>query len=219
MVKYNTNRHIESISKDSYNDSVNSNYCYKFFKRLFDIIGSLCGIIVLLPIFITTAIAIKFESKGPIINKSIRIGKLNKKIFIYRFRTIYLPAETNKLKFDGLPIFKASKDPRITKVGRFIRKTSLDELPQLFNIIKGDLSLVGPRPALPYELELNKEQHEIFKTVKPGLTGLWQISSRAGNSFEEKYNYDLEYTRKASLLMDFKIIFKTVLVVFKDDVR
>lgn len=217
MVKYNTNRHIESVSKDSYNDSVNSNYCYTFFKRLIDIIGSLCGIILLLPIFIITAIAIKIDSKGPVINKSTRIGKLNKNIYIYRFRTIYLQPETNNSSFDGLPIFKASKDPRITKVGRFIRKTSLDELPQLFNIIKGDLSLVGPRPALPYELELNKEQHAIFNAVKPGLTGLWQISENI--SFEEKYNYDLEYTRNASLLMDFKIIFQTMRVVFKDNVR
>lgn len=201
MVKYNSNRRY-----------------YKFFKRLIDIIFSLCGIIFLLPVIIITAIAIKLESKGPIIIKSRRIGKFSKEFSLYRFRTMYLPSEINNASIDGLPIFKASKDPRITKIGYFIRKTALDELPQLLNIIKGDLSLVGPRPALPYELELSKERHEIFKTVKPGLTGLWQVSG-GNDSFEEKYNYDLEYARKASLVMDFKIIFKTVLVVLKDDVH
>ena len=187
-------------------------------KRLLDIIGSLIGIILLLPILIIISIAIRFDSKGPIIFKQKRLGKNGKVFTIYKFRTMVENAEKM-----GTGIFNFKDDPRVTKVGKFLRKYSLDELPQLFNILKGDMSLVGPRPPLTYELGDYKDFDEKLKKrfiVKPGLTGYAQISGRNELSWDEKIEYDLKYIEdffKYGILIDLKVILVTIFKVLKGE--
>ena len=196
---------------------------YMFCKRAMDIIGSLAGIILLSPLLLIIAIAIKMEDpKGSIIFAQQRCGKDNKLFPMYKFRSMVSNAEElleelmEHNEMDG-PVFKIKDDPRITKVGKFIRKTSLDELPQLFNILRGDMSIVGPRPAIPHEVaEYNDYQRQRL-LVKPGLTCIWQVSGRNSIGFDEWVDMDLEYIEKRNLWMDIKLIFKTVGVLFGDE--
>ena len=196
---------------------------YMFCKRAMDIIGSLAGIILLSPLLLIIAIAIKIEDpKGSIIFAQQRCGKDNKLFPMYKFRSMVSNAEElleelmEHNEMDG-PVFKIKDDPRITKVGKFIRKTSVDELPQLFNILKGDMSIVGPRPAIPHEVaEYNDYQRQRL-LVKPGLTCIWQVSGRNSIGFDEWVDMDLEYIEKRNLWMDIKLIFKTVGVLFGDE--
>lgn len=188
-------------------------------KRLMDIILSLIAIILLSPVLLLVAIAIKFESKGPILFNQERIGHKQKRFNMYKFRSMVVDAEerfeeVKKLNDTNHIMFKSSEDPRITKVGRIIRKYSLDELPQLFNILKGDMTLVGPRPPLPREL-VNYEKWHHVKFLKPqGLTGLWQVSGRASiKDFDQVIGLDYEYIKNWNLLLDLKIILKTIPVV------
>lgn len=200
----------------------------KVSKRIFDIFGSTLGMIILSPIFLITAIAIKFDSKGPIFftklddgSKVRRVGQHGKLFPFYKFRSMKPNTDSLRYKMkdknlrqDG-PLVKIEDDPRITKVGQFIRKYSIDELPQLWSVFKGDLSLVGPRPHLPEEVAEYSRHHRFVFTIKPGITGLAQISGRSDLDFEEEARLDRYYIENWSLLTDLKIIFKTIGVVLK----
>ena len=196
---------------------------YMFCKRAMDIIGSQAGLILLSPQLLIIAIAIKIEDpKGSIFFAQQRCGKDNKLFPMYKFRSMVSNAEElleelmEHNEMDG-PVFKIKDDPRITKVGKFIRKTSVDELPQLFNILMGDMSIVGPRPAIPHEVaEYNDYQRQRL-LVKPGLTCIWQVSGRNSIGFDEWMEMDLEYIENRNLWMDIKLIFKTVGVLFGDE--
>lgn len=186
-------------------------------KRVVDIVGSLFGILLFSPIMLITAIAIKLESKGPVIFKQKRAG-LNGCIFtMYKFRSMCADAEALKEKLqaqnevkDGM-MFKIKDDPRITKVGKFIRKTSIDELPQFFNVLFGDMSLVGTRPPTLDEVEKYERTHWRRMSIKPGITGMWQVSGRSQiTDFDKIVELDTEYIDHWSILLDFKIMFKTV---------
>lgn len=209
--------------EDNYHlDSLNESIGYLFIKRLIDIVASLIGLVLLSPLLLIVSIAIKVESKGPVIFKQKRVG-LNGKLFdIYKFRSMVENAEELKKKLEDKnemsgPMFKIADDPRITKVGKFIRKTSIDELPQLVNVLKGEMSLVGPRPSLPREVE--QFDSWMFKRlqVKPGLTCYWQVSGRNSIDFENWMKLDINYVNERNTLLDIKLIFKTFLLLFGDD--
>lgn len=196
---------------------------YDFVKRFADIICSAIAIILLSPFFIIISIAIKATSKGPVIFVHNRVGKNGKKIGIYKFRSMVMNAEeliekfTPEQKEEFKKNFKLKNDPRITKIGKFLRKTSLDELPQLFNILKGDLSIVGPRPIMEVETKIYGEYKDMLLSVKPGLTGFWAANGRSDTSYKRRRAMEIYYVKKRSLLFDIKIIFKTVISVFKGD--
>lgn len=195
---------------------------YLIVKRITDIVCSLAGLIVLSPILLITAIAIKMDSKGSIFFKQDRVGKDERIFSMYKFRSMVVNAEELKKSLEkenemSGPMFKIKKDPRITRVGRFIRKTSIDELPQLINVLKGDMSLVGPRPSLPKEVEAFEPWMKERLTVLPGLTCIWQVSGRNNIPFKEWMELDIKYVRERSYLLDLKLIFKTFFVLFGDD--
>lgn len=190
-----------------------------FLKRAMDIIGSIVGLIITFIAFIIFAPIIKATSPGPIFYKSVRIGKNGRRFKFYKFRSMYVDADKRKQELmeknemDG-NMFKMENDPRITPVGRVMRKYSIDELPQFFNVLKGDMSLVGTRPPTEDEYEMYKYHHKARLAFRPGLTGMWQISGRSDiTDFEEVVKYDTEYIANWSLRLDIKILFKTVAVV------
>lgn len=194
---------------------------YNVIKRLIDIVASACGLIVLSPIFLIVSILIKVESKGPIIFAQERVGKNLKTFKMYKFRSMVNDAEELKeklMKYNQMsgPMFKMDNDPRVTKIGKFIRKTSIDELPQLINVIKGDMSLVGPRPSLPKEVEEFEPWMKKRFEVKPGLTCYWQVSGRNNIDFEEWMKLDIKYIEDKNLLLDIKLIVKTAFLLFGD---
>ncbi|WP_420490437.1 sugar transferase [Neobacillus niacini] len=199
---------------------VNDGKVYLVTKRTLDIIGSFCGIILLSVLFIAIAILIKVEDpKGTIFFSQKRVGLNGKEFKMYKFRSMVWNAEeklAELLKFNEVSgaMFKMKNDPRITRVGKFIRKTSIDELPQLFNVLKGDMSLVGPRPPLPREVAEYTSYDKQRLLVTPGCTGLWQVSARNSVGFEEMVELDIQYIHKRSFFYDLKIILKTVLVLF-----
>ena len=189
-------------------------------KRLMDIVLSLIGIIILIPFYILIAIAIKLDSKGPVIFKQTRVGKDNVPFKIYKFRTMVPDAEKKRelaIDADNIEnfIFQSKSDNRITRVGSFLRKTSLDEIPQLFNVLIGNMSLVGPRPEIPDVVKFYPEEYKQRLLVLPGITGLAQISGRGEIELGKTIYYDLTYIKNFSILYDIKILFKTVLSVFK----
>lgn len=195
---------------------------YYFMKRAMDIVLSLTAIIVLSPVFIITAILIKLTSPGSCIYSQIRVGKGGRYFTIYKFRSMYMDADERLAELkdrnekDG-PIFKIENDPRITPVGHFIRKFSIDELPQLFNILIGDMSIVGPRPALPNEVSEYSKEDSMRLLVQPGLTCIWQVSGRSNIGFEEWMEMDRQYIEKRSILFDIFLIFKTIPAVLKGE--
>lgn len=199
---------------------INERKGYLFTKRTLDILGSISGILLLSSIFLIIILCIKLEDrKGPILFKQLRIGKDGKPFTIYKFRSMVSDAEHLKpllLKHNEAtgPVFKMKHDPRVTKVGRFIRRTSLDELPQLFNVLKGEMSLVGPRPPLLEEVVhyTNYEKQRLRGT--PGLTCYWQVSGRSNIGFEQWVELDLKYLYERNLIIDIKLILKTLLVLF-----
>ena len=186
---------------------------YFFFKRLIDIILSILGLIILSPFFVIFAIIIKLESKGPVFFKQKRYGKNKKFFMIYKFRTMRTDAPKD------MPTHRLSNaESYITKFGGFMRKTSIDELPQIINILKGDMSIIGPRPALWNQDDLMEEREKYgANNIKPGLTGLAQTSGRDELEIPIKAKLDGEYVEKMSLWMDTKLFFKTILKVFKSD--
>ena len=194
---------------------------YKICKRIIDIIGAGLGLILLSPIIAIVACAVKFTSKGPVFFSQKRVGKNGELFEMYKFRSMVVNAEELKENLEEQnemsgPMFKIKDDPRITKVGKFIRKTSIDELPQLWNVLKGDMSLVGPRPSLPKEVE--QFDNWMFKrlSVSPGLTCYWQVSGRINIDFEDRMKLDCRYVDERNLWIDIKLIFKTVGVLFGD---
>ena len=210
-------------------DMVNSNLeekkkvsiFYIFSKRFIDILGSSIGVILLSPILLIAAIAIKIESKGPVIFSQKRIGLNGKEFKMFKLRSMVEDAEAlkkdlmKKNEMSG-PMFKMKDDPRVTKVGKIIRKTSIDELPQLINVLKGDMSLVGPRPSLPKEVKKFQPWMKKRLDVKPGLTCYWQVSGRNSIDFEDWMKLDVKYVEERSFLVDIKLIFRTFFVLFGD---
>lgn len=192
-------------------------------KRFFDIIGALIGCILSTPIILITAIPLLIESPGPLFFKQKRVGRNGRLFDIYKLRSMYVDAEARKQelmaqnKMDGL-MFKVDNDPRITKVGRVIRKLSIDELPQFFNVLKGDMSLVGTRPPTANEFEQYESHHKRRLSMRPGITGMWQVSGRSNiQDFEEIVKLDCQYIDEFSIWLDIKILLKTVLVVLKHE--
>lgn len=194
---------------------------YDILKRFIDIIIGTIGLIVCIPIFIIIGIAIKIDSKGPVFFKHKRIGKHGKKLEIYKFRTMIENAEeamknfTEEQKKEFAENFKLENDPRVTRVGKILRKTSLDALPQIINILKGEMSIIGPRPVVRSELEKYGSNQDKFLSVAPGLTGYWAANGRSDVSYEERMALELYYVNNRSLILDMKIFFKTIGSVLK----
>ena len=187
-----------------------------FFKRLMDILLSIICIIAALPLMLLTVLVIKLTSPGPIIFSQVRVGKYGRHFKFYKFRSMYIDAEARKAELlkqnesgDGV-IFKMKHDPRITPVGRFIRKFSIDELPQLFNVLLGDMSLVGPRPPLPSEVRTYTIEERKRLNITPGITCLWQVSGRSELPFQQQMALDKQYIASRSAWNDFVILLKTV---------
>ena len=210
------------IDIDLENIQTNNSIFYIVSKRIIDIIGSLAGLILLSPLFLIVAILIKLEDpKGKVFFSQERNGKYPGTFKMYKFRSMVHNAEEllEQLKDQNEqtgPVFKIKEDPRITRVGKFIRKTSIDELPQLFNVLRGDMSLVGPRPPIPREVEQYTAYQMQRLGVKPGLTCLWQVGGRNSVDFDGWVELDIEYIQKRSLWLDIKLIIKTVFVLFGD---
>jgi lipopolysaccharide/colanic/teichoic acid biosynthesis glycosyltransferase len=214
------NQEVAYLEKQRAALNVNDRKIYLITKRLIDIIGASCGIILLSLLFIVIGILTKIEDpKGKIFFSQKRVGLNGKEFKMYKFRSMVSNAEeklAELLKYNEVSgaMFKLKDDPRITKIGKFIRKTSIDELPQLFNVLRGDMSLVGPRPPLPREVAVYSDYDKQRLMVTPGCTGLWQVSGRNSLGFEEMVELDLHYIYKQSFLFDIKLILKTVLVLF-----
>lgn len=196
-----------------------SSYKRLLIKRVMDIAGGLAGLLITLIFFPFVAIAIKLDSPGPVLFSQIRIGRNGRRFKIYKFRSMYVDAEERKKELEqhneiqGL-MFKMENDPRITRVGKFIRKTSIDEMPQFYNVVKGDMSLVGTRPPTADEFEKYNQYYRRRISMTPGLTGLWQVSGRSEiENFDDVMKYDLEYIDGWSLTLDIKILLRTIWVV------
>jgi len=194
---------------------------YLHIKRFIDILLSSIGIVILSPVFFILACVVKLDSKGPVFFAHTRIGKNGKKFKMYKFRTMHENAQemikdfSEEQKKEFNENFKLENDPRITRVGGILRKTSLDELPQLVNILKGDLSIIGPRPIINSELEKYGVFKEKFLSVTPGLTGYWQANGRSNTTYEERMQMELYYVDNYSFSLDIRIFFKTILTVLK----
>lgn len=214
------NGNILTLEQEQNELVIKKNY-YKPVKRVLDILIASIGLVVLSPIFLIVALCIKLETRGKVMFKHKRIGKNGKEIYIYKFRSMVENAEDMIKDFSPEQMkefkenYKLKNDPRITKVGKFIRKTSLDELPQLLNIIKGELSIIGPRPVIEEELEKYGPSKAKFLSATPGLTGYWAANGRSCTSYEDRMKMELYYVDNMSLKLDIKIIFKTVITVIK----
>lgn len=198
-----------------------NSFAYRFIKRGFDILASAVALVILSPLLALLCLLIRLDSPGPAIFVHKRYGKNGKVLRMYKFRTMYQNAQdmikdfTPEQKREWEENFKLVDDPRITRVGKFLRKTSLDELPQLLNILKGDMSLVGPRPVVKEELEKYGVYQDTFLSMVPGLTGYWQAYARSDCSYEKRMEMELQYVQEANLWWDIKILFATVFTVLK----
>lgn len=195
-------------------------------KLVMDLVLSCAGLVLLSPLFLLIALCIKIDSKGPVLYKQERVGRDGKRFMFYKFRSMRWGSDEvthrNYVKdlingavpyangTDKTQVFKVMDDPRITRVGRFLRKTSIDELPQLINVVKGEMSLVGPRPPIPYEVEEYKDWHRKRLTVKPGLTGLWQVNGRSMLTFDQMVELDIQYIENWSIWVDVKVLASTI---------
>ena len=193
---------------------------YRLIKRIFDFILSLIGIAIMSPLFLIISIMIKCDTKGPVFFKQRRIGLNGKPLYIYKFRTMVTNAEdliasfTPEQKKEWEESYKLKDDPRITRVGKILRKTSLDELPQLINIIKGEMSIIGPRPVVEEELSWYGNDVDLVLSVKPGLTGWWAVNGRSEVPYPKRCDLELYYVKNASLALDVRILLGTLKVVF-----
>lgn len=188
---------------------------YAAFKRGIDIAGSLLLLIALSPIWLVAALLVRATSSGPVLFKQTRLGRGGQPFTCLKFRSMVEDAEDRKgtllhLNEVGGPVFKMRSDPRVTPVGRWLRKLSIDELPQLWNVLRGEMSLVGPRPSLPNEVAQFSSEQRLRLAVRPGITGLWQVSGRSHLSFEQWMMLDLEYIERRSVLFDTKILLRTI---------
>lgn len=212
--------HVSGIEKHQ-----KKKHVYHFIKRAVDIVGSLVGIVLLSPVFLILSFLVKWEDGGNIFYGHIRVGYHGKKIKVYKFRSMKMnvknleklltPEQLEQYRTE----FKIDNDPRITKIGNVLRKLSLDELPQLFNILKGDISIVGPRPIVEKETQIYGDDVEKLLSVKPGLTGYWQAYARNNATYEsgERQKMEMYYVDNNSLWLDIKILFKTVISVLKKE--
>ena len=202
---------------------VNNNLFYRCVKRFFDILLSFLAMIILSPLFLVIVILVKATSKGPVFYVSDRIGRYGYTFKFYKFRSMVVDADEQlinllkKNEVEGGVTFKMEDDPRVTKFGKFIRKTSLDELPQMLNIFLGQMSLIGPRPCTVREFHLYNERDQQRLAVKQGLTGEWQVNGRSNTTFKEMIEMDIHYCAKRSIWYDFKIFLKTFIAVFKKE--
>ena len=226
METLNQEQVLEEVLVDEWYDTEKEKPIFFFIKRCIDIILSLLGLIILSPVFLLIAILIKKEDHGNVFYKHKRIGHMNKDIYIYKFRSMTSKYKTfdefyqtlsDEQKQEWDENFKLENDPRITKIGKFIRKTSLDELPQIINILKGDMSVIGPRPVVNDEIEKYGNQKAKFLSVKPGLIGYWAANGRSATTYEDRIKLELYYIDHCSLLLDIKIFFKTILSVLKKE--
>lgn len=216
-------RHYHSLTNNNTisKDQIEKRILYHFFKRFFDELLSIIAIIILIPVFVVTAILIKIEDPhGPIFYSQIRIGKNNRPFRMYKFRSMVTNADERlKTLLDQNDVegamFKIKSDPRVTKVGGIIRKYSIDELPQLINVVKGDMSLVGPRPPLRREVKEYTKYDKQRLLVIPGCTGLWQVGERNNVGFHEMVELDLKYIREAGILLDFYILIRTIKIMVR----
>ena len=197
-------------------------YTYTKRKRLLDIVGSFTLLVLISPLFLLIALLVKLTSRGPVFYTSRRVGLLGKEFAFHKFRSMRTDADKELEKIqsqnekDG-PIFKIERDPRVTPLGRFLRHTSLDELPQLYNVLRGNMSLVGPRPPLPHEVEKYDEYALDRLRVRPGMTCYWQISGRSNLSFDEWMRLDHKYLEDMNFWIDLKILFLTPIAVIKGE--
>ncbi len=194
-------------------------HAYHMVKRVFDLVAASLGLIILFPVFLIVSIMVALSGGLPVMFKQQRVGYRGKPFFIYKFRTMVRNAEQilkdrPELLEEYRKNFKIEHDPRISKVGNFLRRSSLDELPQLLNVIKGDMSLVGPRPIVIPELTKYGDDQEMYMAMRPGCTGLWQCGGRSATTYEERVALDKEYFQRAGLRFDLYIIFKTVFAIF-----
>ncbi len=219
-----TINNINIIKKEKTNKKV----LYKFTKRIIDIIGSIIGILILIPttLIIYLARKVSKEDKGPLFYEQLRYGKNGKVFRLYKFRSMCIGADkklkeylenNDEAREEFEKTHKLQNDPRITKIGNFLRKSSLDELPQMINILKGDMSFVGPRPVVEKEVEEYGTNKDKFLSVRPGLTGYWQVNGRSNTTYEERMKMELYYVDNCSLWLDIKIFFKTFITVFKKE--
>ena len=215
------NKVLEKPQRKTFNEIT-----YSFLKRTVDITASATALLLLSPVFLVTSLAIKNDSKGPAMFTQKRIGKDGKLFEIYKFRTMVPDADKKLFELlendeEAAKEYKLNKklknDPRITKVGNFLRKTSIDELPQLINVLKGDMSLVGPRPYLPREIDDMGNYYDTIIESKPGITGLWQVSGRSNTTFEDRLEFDMEYNENKGFFYDMGLLTKTVGVVLNKD--
>ena len=209
-------------------EKTNKKVLYKFTKRIIDIIGSIIGILILIPTTLIIYLARKVlkEDKGPLFYEQLRYGKNGKVFRLYKFRSMCIGADkklkeylenNDEAREEFEKTHKLQNDPRITKIGNFLRKSSLDELPQMINILKGDMSFVGPRPVVEKEVEEYGTNKDKFLSVRPGLTGYWQVNGRINTTYEERMKMELYYVDNCSLWLDIKIFFKTFITVFKKE--
>ena len=222
IIKFDDNNKVlEQKEKKTFNEIT-----YSFLKRTVDITASAAALLLLSPVFLVTSLAIRKDSDGPAMFTQKRIGKDGKLFEIYKFRTMVPDADKKlfelldkdeKAREEYKVNKKLKNDPRITKVGNFLRKTSIDELPQLINVLKGDMSLVGPRPYLPREKEDMGDYYNTIIESKPGITGLWQVSGRSNTTFEDRLEFDKEYTENKGFFYDMGLLTKTVGVVIHKD--
>lgn len=222
IIKFDDNNKVlEQKEKKTFNEIT-----YSFLKRTVDITASATALLLLSPVFLVTSLAIRKDSDGPAMFTQKRIGKDGKLFEIYKFRTMVPDADKKlfelldkdeKAREEYKVNKKLKNDPRITKVGNFLRKTSIDELPQLINVLKGDMSLVGPRPYLPREKEDMGDYYNTIIESKPGITGLWQVSGRSNTTFEDRLEFDKEYTENKGFFYDMGLLTKTVGVVIHKD--
>ena len=218
-------QNISSVSTKKIKDVLVEGKLYRFIKRIIDVIGAIVGIITLVPLIAGIAIAkVILNDKGPIMYTHNRIGKDGKIFKMYKFRSMVVGADEILEKYlaeneEAREEYRINKklkdDPRITKIGKFIRKTSLDEFPQFINVLKGDMTLVGPRPYLPREIDDMGEYYPYIVALKPGLTGYWQVNGRSDVDFNERLLMDMEYIKDRNLWLDIKLIIKTVVKVFR----
>jgi exopolysaccharide biosynthesis polyprenyl glycosylphosphotransferase len=190
-------------------------------KRILDIVGSAVSLLLLTPLFIAVAVLIKLDSPGPVFYTQVRVGLNKRRFTLLKFRTMTDGAEHAQALLEHLneadgPVFKMKDDPRITRIGKYLRGYSIDELPQLFNVLRGDMSLVGPRPLPVRDIErINTESHKRRLSIKPGITCVWQANGRSNIGFDEWVRMDLEYIDHWSLWLDLKILLQTIPAVFK----
>ncbi|MDQ0482430.1 lipopolysaccharide/colanic/teichoic acid biosynthesis glycosyltransferase [Alkalihalobacillus hemicentroti] len=211
------NKYLSQLGKEQTIEGIKM---YLMLKRVMDVLGAFIGVLLLFPLLVIVTLLIKIEDpKGSIFFKQKRIGKDERIFYMYKFRSMVSNAEDllgdllEKNETTGA-MFKMKNDPRVTKIGRFIRKTSIDELPQLWNVLKGEMSLVGPRPPLPREVSDYTDYEKQRLLVTPGCTGLWQVSGRSNIGFKEMVELDLEYIADRSISRDIAIIIRTIFVLF-----